>query len=126
MKRGDLIIIAVALTIALGVFGIFSLINANTDNPYAVVEVDGVELYRLPLDAAIAIYTAENGQGLNEIQVGDGSAAIVHANCKDQLCVQRGKLTGTGQIAVCLPNRVVLRIEGGKSNDDDVDVIVGN
>ena len=45
-------------------------------------------------------------------------AAVTASGCPDQVCVQTGQLTRAGESAICLPARVVLRLEGGGSGVD--------
>ncbi|MBQ8731759.1 MAG: NusG domain II-containing protein [Oscillospiraceae bacterium] len=51
----------------------------------------------------------------------DGSVCFESSDCPDRLCVQKGRLSLAGDVAVCLPNGVVLRLEG---EGDHPDVIV--
>ena len=50
--------------------------------------------------------------GHNVIVLSGKSARMASADCHDQVCVRTGTLTRAGQVAVCLPNRVVLKIVG--------------
>ena len=58
--------------------------------------------------------------GHNVIVLSGRSAAMQSADCRDQVCVRTGTLTHAGQVAVCLPNRVVLRITGETSEIDAI------
>ncbi|HBE87040.1 MAG TPA: hypothetical protein DDW53_19330, partial [Lachnoclostridium sp.] len=39
-------------------------------------------------------------------------ASITEASCPDKVCVRTGKIHRSGELIVCLPNRVVITIEG--------------
>lgn len=39
---------------------------------------------------------------------------VLQSNCKDQICVHQGKIHRAGQTIICLPNQVVVRLEGRK------------
>ena len=65
-----------------------------------------------------------------EVVYGNGRVRINKADCPDQVCVLTGWLTRNGQISACVPGRVLIRIEGHLSTDneaggqDDLDVIL--
>ncbi len=44
-------------------------------------------------------------------------AQVISSQCPDQICVETGFLVRAGEAAVCLPGRLVLRMEGTKSFD---------
>jgi hypothetical protein len=44
----------------------------------------------------------------------------LRADCPDQRCVHQGWASRTGQCIVCLPNRVMIQIEGGNADADTV------
>lgn len=87
----------------------------------AVVTCNGREVARQELSAVTAPETltviGTDGKGLTVTLYPDG-AAVTEASCPDQVCVRTGKITRTGESAVCLPGRVVLQLEGGKGAVD--------
>lgn len=56
----------------------------------------------------------------NKIQVKNGEIAVVEANCKDQIDVQRGYISKTGEAIVCLPHNLVIEVMSGQK-DEQVD-----
>lgn len=48
----------------------------------------------------------------NVIEISGKTVRFASSDCPDQVCVRTGTLTRAGQIAVCLPNRVVVRLVG--------------
>ncbi|HRR92028.1 MAG TPA: NusG domain II-containing protein [bacterium] len=42
---------------------------------------------------------------------------ILSSPCPDKLCVKQGYISESGQVIICLPNRVVIKIEGRASFD---------
>jgi hypothetical protein len=73
---------------------------------YAEISVEGRITARVPLD--------ENGMysplPAVQIAVRDGAVGFVHSDCPDKTCVRSGFLSLPGLSAVCLPNRVVVRV----------------
>ena len=56
----------------------------------------------------------------NKIEVKNGEIAVVEANCKDQIDVQRGFISKTGETIVCLPHNLVIEVMSGQK-DEQVD-----
>jgi len=84
----------------------------------AVVEGPGGEwIYPLDEDREIRI---EGPLGGTMVRIESGSARIEDSPCPTKTCVASGALSRAGQWAACLPNKVLLRIEGGAA-DDGVD-----
>ncbi|MDW7656632.1 MAG: NusG domain II-containing protein [Bacillota bacterium] len=58
-----------------------------------------------------------------------GRIRFAEADCPDKVCVRTGWISRSGQIAACVPGRLIIKIVGGSGSQttgpDDVDVIVG-
>ena len=118
-KKRDFIIIAVALLLAAAVF-LFFLPKDETERLYAEISKNGEVIASLPLDTDTEYVVNDDYE--NVVTISDGSAFFSSSNCPNEDCVHTGKLTKAGQLAVCLPNGVTLRIVGGEG---DVDAIAG-
>ena len=126
MKRKAVVLIALALLVALALYGGNRLLaDKNADT--VVVTVDGVEKLRVPLSAE-GVYSVPLAEGEeNVIAVEGGAVWMQSANCRDQLCVQQGRTRSAGKQIVCLPHRVVVSLErtqGAAAQEDDLDVVV--
>lgn len=117
LKWGDFAIIAAVLVLAAAVAGVLAL-GSSGDRLYAEVWQDNVLVERVELtgetDRTIDL------DGHNVIVLSGRTATMQSADCRDQVCVRTGTLTRAGQVAVCLPNRVVLRITGETSEIDAI------
>jgi len=91
----------------------------------ALVFRDGELLENIDLTGVTAPYsfTVENGSGVNVISVERGRICISQANCPDGYCVRQGWASGSVMPVVCLPNRLVIKLEGMQT--PGVDAIVG-
>lgn len=117
LKWGDFVIIGVVLALAAAIAAVLAL-GTSGDRLYAEVWQDNELVERVELtdstDRTIDL------DGHNVIVLSGRTAAMQSADCRDQVCVRTGTLTRAGQVAVCLPNRVVLRITGGTSEIDAI------
>lgn len=81
----------------------------------AVIEQNGAELYRVALSSLAEPEQLEvNG---TVIELSRAGVRFVSSPCPDQVCVETGLLTRAGETAVCLPQRVSVRIAGGAGAD---------
>lgn len=111
-KRDVMLIAALLLVTAIA----FLLVNGRRQAGAAViVAVNGQEMgrYSLSVDGIYAL----NG-GTNLLQIQDGAAAMLEADCPDGLCVHQGKIRYDGQCITCLPNRLTVTVEGGEGGVD--------
>ena len=118
-KLRDAIVIAAALLLAAAVF-LLTLPKDADGRLFAEITQNGKLLASLPLDTD-AEYVV-NGDYENVVTIVDGGAFFKYSTCPNKECVHTGKLTKAGQLAVCLPNGVTVRIVGESS---DVDAIAG-
>ena len=89
---------------------------------WVVVEVNQNEVARL--DLAIDQTTLVKGPlGLTKVEVKKGRARIVRSPCKNKVCIKSGYIRYADRLAVCIPNRIVVRIVG--ETHRGVDAVVG-
>lgn len=112
--RADIMLIAAMLVLSL-LLGI-GLRVFGSAGAVAVVSVDGVETGRYPLSREGSFPL--NG-GTNTLVIENGTARVVDADCPDRLCVRQGTIRYTGQSIICLPNRLVVTLEGAEKNPVD-------
>jgi len=93
MKRGDAFI-ALALLVFAGLLFLFRLLPGGVGAVYVNGE---------PAAESVAI----NGV---VIEVDGSRARVISSPCRDKLCVSAGWLEKPGDVAACLPQRVVVEI----------------
>ncbi len=116
LKWGDALVIGLILCLASFLF----LIRApGSDGAgVAVITRDGKVLERIALGAnGQTLHFIVDGDYHNEIMVSGGRICFSESDCPDKVCVHTGWLSKPGQTAVCLPNRVVITIEGAAQLD---------
>ena len=111
MKKRDLILIAAILTLALAAFLAVEL--SKKPGAEVVVAVDGAEIARYSLleDGTYVL----NG-GTNTLRIEGGVAFLTDATCPDRLCVHQGKISKTGQVITCLPNKLTVTVRGAETD----------
>ncbi|HOK42873.1 MAG TPA: NusG domain II-containing protein [Thermoclostridium caenicola] len=120
-KLGDFFIIL--LIAASAVFLTFSLRQADTGEKIALIIQDGVVVKQIRLDTLEHTEILEySGEYPGIIEAEKGRIRFKEATCPDQVCVGTGWISKNGQIAACLPDRILIRITGTGSAEDDTDI----
>ena len=57
----------------------------------------------------------------NIVEIKDGKVSVIEASCKNQVCVKHSPVSRSGESIVCLPNRLVVRIDSGSEGSDKND-----
>ena len=60
---------------------------------------------------------AEQFTHYNVVVIKDGKVSVTEASCKNQVCVKHSEISLSGESIVCLPNRLIVRIEGGSDEE---------
>lgn len=119
IRRGDFVIIGVVVLAALAIFLPFALAPARA----LVCEItqDGALVRQIRLGAGYEETVTITGSRVTNVIAVEGSTVrFASSDCPDQVCVRTGTLTRAGQVAVCLPNRVVVRLTGAGGQVDAV------
>lgn len=122
LTKWDKILISTIVIISLLAMVGISLSKNQEDLLYGIIEVNGIEEEVINLTQVDQAYTIKIGDNThyNIIEVSPGSIGFIEATCPDQDCIRMGTLDRPGQMSVCLPNRVTIRVEGW-GQDDDLD-----
>ena len=115
MKTKDFILIGTIVAISLVLLLCVNL--TQEEGAGVVVKINGNEIgrYSLATDG-----TYELNGGTNILAIKDGAAYLSDANCPDNLCVKQGKISKTGQVITCLPNKLTVSVYGADENDVDL------
>jgi hypothetical protein len=119
MKRADVLLIGGILLLAAVLFA-FRILMPAGGALVAVLTVNGDEVRAFPLSGAEYPfeYLLQGGAGGEiVIRAERRRIRILRSDCPDGDCVRTGWLSRPGDAAVCLPNRLVLKIAGEAEYD---------
>lgn len=109
INKRDLYLIAVVFLTAAGLL-FFRRLSAEKGT-FATVEQDGRQVARLSLaEEGTYAFVCREG-GTHVIRVQDGLVRVEEADCPDQICVRQGWIGQEGETAVCLPHRILVRVQ---------------
>lgn len=115
LKKKDWILILIIVGVAVLVTLIHVFIGGKGASK-VTVKVDGViqGTYSLAEDQEIEI----NG-GTNILEIKNGRAKMIEADCPDQLCVHQKAVSMNHESIICLPNKVVVEVESSENSEYD-------
>ena len=116
LTRADKVLIAGLLAFNLFLFSGVDFSTSQGD--WVVIEVDQKEVARLAL-AENRVLHVTGPLGETEVEVKDGQARIRRSPCSKKLCIKSGFIQYADRISACLPNRVVVRIQGNSHRGID-------
>ena len=119
LTRFDLfIIIGFLILSGLGIF-----FMPKKQGSKVVVKVDGQVLYTKSFSNETIEKKIETAYGYNLLEIGLDYVQVISASCPNKLDVKQGKISRVGESIICLPNHLLVTIEG-EVDDDYPDVIV--
>ena len=121
MKKNDVILIALLLVVALLTAGGMRIrqMNNTKDTANVVVTIDGEVYGTYPLSEDRTERIELPDGSYNILIISGGYADVSEASCPDQICVKHNHIRYSKESIVCLPNKVVVTVEGGKENEID-------
>lgn len=119
-KTGDKILIVSILIIVAIFIGFKAIQNNNSGDLVAKITQDGELIKEINLSELEKSETIVIEEPLHQVILAEkGRIRFYESDCPNQTCVETGWLTKTGDKAVCLPNKVVITIEGEGENEVD-------
>ncbi len=114
-KKNDLILIIVVGIIAAVIFLAYQVVGGKSAGSVTIKvngKVEGV--YSLSEDREIEI-----NDGTNILRIENGKADMIEADCPDKLCVDQKAISKNNENIICLPNKVVVEVDGSEDSEFD-------
>lgn len=114
LKISDFILIL--LLIMSGLFSSFYIYGNNNKNKKVIVELSGkvYGVYDLNSDRIIDL---KGPQSRAKINIENGYIFVSESGCPQKICKRMGKKNRINELIVCIPNRLIIRIEGEMKNN---------
>ena len=118
----------------IAILGVILLLSAGAavylafrEAPGTVANVyqDGKCIHSVDLSKVVEPYTlpVTCEEGMNTISIAPGRICIQDADCPDQICVKSGWLKDSASPIVCLPHKLVIRLEQSPGSNDAIDAV---
>lgn len=113
VKAGDLAILLLALLV---IILSFTSLGDFTGKPEVHVRASGQRwVYDLSVDA---FATFDGPVGETTIEIRDGKVHVHDSDCRNKVCISAGWISRPGQWIICLPNDVVILVEGAVTEQE--------
>lgn len=107
MRPGDWLVLTIGILLVVGL----SLRLAQGGGE-AQVRIDGAEeSWIYPLDADVEVEVL-GPLGETHVHIHDGAVYVSESPCNQKICIAAGSISSPGTFIACLPNQVLVRIEG--------------
>ena len=136
----DALVVLCVAALAVGL-AVFQWRGGQSQALTAVVSVDGAEVDRFSPEDLLEHPRTYTGNGYTLTVVfgidyegparnamppsGESGLRVAASDCPTQDCVHTGIIARSGQSIVCLPARIIIRLEGGRAEDGGVDAVLG-
>ncbi|MGH4124172.1 MAG: NusG domain II-containing protein [Clostridium sp.] len=124
MKKGDKIVgivLLVIVLIAVGVVSIYKTSIKGTEN-IAVIKSNGKVFKTIDLNKVVEPqeFTIKiDNSHYNTILVKHNGISVKDANCLHEECVKSGEISQPGGVIVCLPNKLMISIQGKQVKENN-------
>lgn len=90
---------------------LFSFMITGIQRKGAEVVAEGVDgiLYRSPLGSPDRV-SLDAALGPVVIEIDKDGVAVVEAPCPNKVCIRQGRISRTGEVVVCVPSRLIVRL----------------
>ncbi len=130
LKKGDIILLLVI------VIAMFSAIFFGKENAVSLSNVNGIKADNIGITAIIKrndkvirkinLTSLDKREVINISRLHKATIAaeknricFLESDCPDKVCVKTGWLSHPGDIAVCLPNKIIIKLEQDKNQNAD-------
>lgn len=129
-KKKDIIIIILILLFSLALYLVYDVYNKKNSTKEAKAEIyyESELIATIPLNEKVdKTFSLPQNEHVVFHLYEDGSIRFEESDCPDKVCINTGKLKHIGSTAACLPNKLILKVVSANNTDDnDVDMIIGN
>ena len=114
LRKTDILLIAIlaVIPVCMLAFNMISAMNRTETRLVILKDGDVYGTYSLTEDRIIEIGKT------NICEIRGGEVKMTPADCPDQICVHSVPSSRYGGTIVCLPNKIILSIEGAEDNKD--------
>ena len=111
------------IVVVLLVASSFLILLGQKTGGKVVVSVNDKIVFVAPLNKDRHV-ELEGPLGVTVLEIKDGAARILSSPCTKKICIHMGEVRRSGDLLACVPNHLVINIEGNKNGkDDDYDFI---
>lgn len=119
-RKADFVLLAVLIVVGIAVSAVLSLGSTGGDKVVIKVDGDVYGRYSLSEDKTIDVRQDSENVKYNIVVIKDGTVSVAEASCHNQVCVDHKPISASGESIVCLPNKMIVTIEGKGDEYDSI------
>ena len=124
IRKADIILFIALVVIGLAASAALTLSQSEAGGGAKVIIESGGDLYaRYPLSEDRTVVVPAQHDNYNVVEISGGTVSVTEASCKNQVCVKHNVVSRSGESIVCLPNRLVVRIENSTEEGGGYDSV---
>ena len=116
IKKRDIILALMMILLGIAGYGVIRL--GQKKGSQVVIYVDQKEIGRYDLDTDTT-KEIQAAKGTNTLVIENSMAYVTDADCPDQLCVHQKAASKNHESIICLPNKVVVEVDGSEESEFD-------
>lgn len=121
---GDFIAVVVVLLLSFSVWLLFFLRANDSGNNISVIENSDTVLARYSLDKnGEYSVMSQNGHSIT-LKIENGKATVIESDCPNGYCRQFGAVSRAGEVIVCAPAHIKIRVDS-ESKGGEYDAVIG-
>jgi hypothetical protein len=113
LTRGDLLLVFLLLMVA-GLLFIRGRYGEIEGRAVLLISDEGTRSFSLDEKRSVGV---EGPLGITWVEIRPGMARVMNSPCKGKVCMKGGWVKREGEVIVCIPNHVEVRILGGTDLD---------
>ncbi len=113
---GDKVLICGLLFLSLASYPFVK--NVTREGSFVQIEVDG-KVYNVVSLHTDQTFEVPGPLGNTFVVIQDGEVHVSESPCRAKICVRTGEIFHAGQLIVCVPNKVVVRVIGEEDSPYD-------
>lgn len=114
-RKNDYILIGILFVILLGICILLQFFKEKGTN--ATIYYKNEPVLTIPLNTDITTYEVMGENGIVKIVAGNGKIKVEDEKSPLHLCSRQGWIDSSIQTIVCLPNKIVIKIQDDKELD---------
>lgn len=107
----------VVVLVALACAGSFALYGRHGSGERVVVLVDGETRFVAGLDSDRTV-RLEGPLGETMVSIRNGQVRVLDSPCPHKVCIGMGSVDRGGEVVACVPNHLLIRIEGATESQE--------
>lgn len=112
----------IVLVLLLATVALFLVVGRGAPGARVVVERNGRILFSAPLAEDRTVSLA-GPLGETILAIHDGRACIVSSPCPRKICMGMGEVSRGGELLACVPNELLVRIDGPLREERNYDLL---